>query len=143
MNENWSKWIQRALLKYFTTNLPGLNLISETADVNKNQLTQWCELRVDIKYKCLHTIQWHAYVNVNILVVCAKKPNLYNMKSITGKIASVFADLPVINDNAGTAFCLRVDSDYEISDTYYGELENQANMEQATVEGVFEAFILE
>lgn len=141
INENWSKWIQRDILKHFTNNLPAdYNVISETADVDKNAFDKWCEVRVDIIYRHLQKNTYYAHVNVDILVVSTKQKNIYNCKIMTGKVAAQFDNISVI-DSGVTKFCLRVDG--PVIDTYYGELETQANMEQATVEGAFEALIVE
>lgn len=141
VNINWSKWIQRAILKHFKNNLSGHTVFLETENVDKNNLDHWFEIRVDIKYEQLQREQYLATVTVDILVMSTKKNNIYNAKILTGAVASVFGDISVIDDNNINRFCLRLDS--SIEDTYYGEMEQQANMEQATVEGTLVTYILE
>lgn len=141
INTNWAKWIQRAVLKHFKNNLSGHTVFLETENVDKNNLDHWFEVRIDINYKHLNRDQYLATVTVDILVMSTKKSNIYNAKMLTGAVASAYGDISVVDDNNIYKFCLRLDSD--VIDTYYGEIEQQANMEQATVEGTLVTYILE
>jgi len=144
INANWSKWIQRAILKHFKTNLSGYTVFLETEDVDKNSLRTWIEVRLDITYHHLQGNKYRVTIPVDILVMSAKAGNIYDAKSITGLVASAFSSIQVYDDSEPTrlpVFCLRPKG--QIVDNYYGETELQANMEQATVEGIYEAHILE
>lgn len=140
INANWSKWIQRAVVTQFVNGVVGHTVLSETEDIDKNKLDHWCEVRVDITYTHLNGSSYKVKVSTNVLVVGAKKDNIYTCKILTGLVASIFGDISVKNDSGVYQFCLRLDGD--VIDTYYGEIEDQANMEQATVEGTLESIIL-
>lgn len=141
VNPSWAKWIQRAVLKNFTLQLPGYTVLAESDNVDKNDKSEWFEVRLDINYEHLNRNSYKAAVDVNILVMATKKQNIYNAKLLTGAAAAAFGDISVVDDSGNQKFCLNLIG--KIEDTYYGEVENQANMEQATVEGTLEAYILE
>lgn len=140
INPNWPKWIQRSILKQFVTGLAGHTVLAETQNVNKDNLDHWFEVRIDIKFRQLQGNSYKAIVDVNILVIGAKKDNIYTCKILTGLAASVFGDISILDDSDNRVFCLCPEGD--IIDTYYGETELQANIEQATVEGTLETIIL-
>lgn len=141
INPNWAKWIQRAVVKAFATGLAGHTVLSETEDVDTNDLDHWFTVRIDETFTHLQGSEWKVTVVVDILVMSAKKNSIYNGKTLLGLVDAVFADISVKDDSNNHKFCLRLDSD--IINTYYGEVEGQANIEQATVEGTLESIILE
>lgn len=141
INPNWAKWIQRSVLKNFVTTLAPHKVFAESDNTPKNKLDHWYEVRVDITYTHLQRNNYRANVSVDILVMSSKTNNIYNAKVLSGLAASGFEDITVYNDADTYKFCLKLVG--EVIDTYYGEVKNQEQMEQATVEGSFEAFILE
>lgn len=146
INPIWSKQIKRAVIKHFKNALDPtiITVFSEQEKRNTDELEKWLEVRIDIHYKHLQGNNYYVTVDVDLLIMSVKGYNIFTISDITGRVAAAFSSIQVMDGASPTEnplFCLRLKNDVE--DIYYGEQLTQANMEQATVEGIYESYIVE
>lgn len=137
--ENLGRWIYASFCKHFDALKGSYTLNIE--GMPKTQAEEALELRIDGPYfKELSKNYWDIYSEVNVLCSCVKNhKNAYRIHDMLGLATSCFTrciNIYAYGDGGAFQFAMdRMDSEREkIQASYFGQVDPNKELEQATVE---------
>jgi hypothetical protein len=157
INPNWVRWAVASFSKHFadTFSAASVPLFCEGDDRNTAKVKDFAEFRMDgPKIRELSRGYYHLFVPVNILVKSnMDDANVHRIHRTIGTAISAFADHismfkygpdGVIDDGSLVTCFSRMDNLLDqLKVSQFGQIDPTVRVQQATVEGHYEAYITE
>lgn len=154
MNANWTRWIIASLNKHFSDIIsPTLYMFIEGTDRHTEERRDYAEFRRDGPRACeLSRGYWQFDVYVDVLVVNEMNDtDIYTLERSLGLVQSAFTtDIPVFQYGDGPSdnsliqlgcLVLCPNPDEPIRTTYFGQVQNDVRLRQASVEACYRMYL--
>jgi hypothetical protein len=148
MNANLPRWVKASVAQYFNTELAPLKLFIEGETSNKDDFSEWVELRTDGPYfreGASNTLR--VDIAINMLVQCKLDGSvLYQPETISGTVAEAFKDCIPVYKYGGRAgddstfvdhLWLRPQSKGDVNIYNMGQVADAYDIVQVQVEGQY------
>jgi hypothetical protein len=153
IDENWTRWILASTSVYFdgAVDLP---MFLEGQERDTKDLKDFFEFRIDGPWYTERTKNdWRVYVEINLLVQSTMKvKDFHSHAKNLGKVAAAFQSIQIFRcgngplDDDSLLGCLQlIQNDRKrerVVTANFGQIEPHVKVQQGTIEGHFEMFLL-
>jgi len=144
-NENWPRWISSSIAKHFDGYRQGVRLFVEGQDRDTEKETEFFELRTNGPFITeVSRGNYRCDVTVNTLVQATGESDIYKIQRYAGKILLAYITIPIYRygegaeDDETLLGCLKLVRNYprdeQIKINYFGKIQPQTNLYQASVD---------
>lgn len=150
---NLPRWIQLSALKHFTDNISNLHIFVEGQERRTNQQSDWCEIRIDGPHlRQLTRIDLKVNSEINILVsTVIDAKNVAREVTNIGKVLEAFITFNIYkygseeDDDSTLVGCFQMlprdDLREKLEVAKFGQIDQNINLLQSTVEGHYEMIL--
>lgn len=150
INENWSRWIKASIVKHFVDTLTATApVFVEGTDRTTATQEDFFEVRLEGPRIKEQTKNNYVLTVLPNIAIQAKLDDVdaYKMQRLMGKVQSIFPKSLAVNrygdgppDDGTLLGCLDIIG--ELRSNYFGQIDNVLRIEQATIEGDFNIYLI-